>query len=114
MRRLGSLLLSLFGAIRGPTRLLLPSQPRRTVTAGFVVACGLSAQARLETLEADLLEKPDVIGDRPAPLRVVVVAIDLWLSSPPAPSHAIGSDLYAHRHFLHQTVYPALAPSAMR
>ena len=60
------------------------------------------AQARLKTFEADLLEQPPVVGDRPAPLVVVVVDVErigarprtsafacrLRRTSPPSPASA--------------------------
>ena len=36
---------------------------------------GQPGQARLKTFEADLLEQPEVVADRPAPFMVVVVAV---------------------------------------
>ncbi len=42
------------------------------------------AQARLEALEADLLEQAAVVGDRESPLAVVVGDVELVIAAPPA------------------------------
>ena len=50
----------------------------------------------LKTLQTDLLEEPLVVGDSPAPLVVVIDAVDLWLDTPPAAIEAIISSVYLH------------------
>ena len=52
---------------------------------------GQPAQARLEPFEADLLEQAVVVGDRPAPLGVVVRAVLVRRRAPPAPRQTIGT-----------------------
>src|SRR5438094_620975 len=47
------------------------------------------AQAGLETLETELLEQAPVIGDREAPLVVVVVAVDRRRFAPSAAQQAV-------------------------
>ena len=46
------------------------------------------AQARLKAFEADLLEQPPVVGDRPAPFVIVVVDVELIGAGPRASAFA--------------------------
>ena len=50
---------------------------------------GQPGQSRLETFEADLLEQPDVVADRPAPFVVVIVAVELVIAGPGAAQRAV-------------------------
>ena len=50
---------------------------------------GQPRQAGLETFEADLLEQPDVVGDRAAPLMVVIMAVEFVLARPGAAQRAV-------------------------
>ena len=55
-------------------------------------------EAGLEPLEAELLEEPDVVDDRTAPLVVVVVDIVVGRARPPATGDAVVSGLEPRRH----------------
>ena len=48
---------------------------------------GDPAQARLKAFQADLLEEPAIVGDRPSPFLVVIPDVELVLTRPPAPFH---------------------------
>ncbi len=52
---------------------------------------GQPAEARLEALQAQLLEQAPVIGDRSPPLRVVVRPVERVVAGPPAPGAVIGA-----------------------
>src|SRR5690606_27014947 len=56
----------------------------RTPEVVALVQDGQPAKARLEALEADLLEQPPVVVDRKPPLVVVVVDVALVGATPPA------------------------------
>ena len=52
---------------------------------------GQPGQARLEPFEADLLEQPLVVGDRPTPFVVVVVQVVRQIAVPEAAHHTVGA-----------------------
>ena len=82
-------------------------------------------QARLEAFQADLLEQPDIVGDRTAPFIVVVAAIVLQPAMPEAavetvvsPDQAFGDHVHAilpnagiRLPFVHDFSKPAANPS---
>src|SRR5207247_8210258 len=53
---------------------------------------GQPAEAGHEPLEGQLLEEAPAVGRRPAPLEIVIAAVDIVRIPPPAPGHAIGPD----------------------
>jgi hypothetical protein len=58
------------------------------------------AQARLEALEADLLEQPPVVGDGKAPLAVVIGDVEFVLAAPPAAAKFRACNWRLHRNIL--------------
>ena len=64
-------------------------------------------ETRLEALETDLLEEPVVVRDRPAPLVVVVIPIDLRLGSPPAARDSVVADDQVHGRTLFDGLFLA-------
>src|SRR5438046_9559118 len=58
---------------------------------------GQPAEPRHEAFEAELLEQPPIVKHRPAPLSVVISAVEVVGIAPPAPWHAIGPDADAGR-----------------
>jgi hypothetical protein len=80
---------------------LLDAEPgdHRGVEAGEHLAEALAlaedgepAEPGLEPLEGELLEQPPVLGDRPAPLGVVVAAVQRVAGTPPAAGDAVVAD----------------------
>src|SRR5262245_58043495 len=57
------------------------------------------AQARLKSLEADLLEQPVIVDDRPSPFTIVIGDVQLVLTWPPASLHFL-AEAFVARFFL--------------
>ena len=56
-------------------------------------------QARLKTLQANLLKQPHIIGDRPSPLPIVILDILRIVATPPTAGDAIhGANASFGRH----------------
>ena len=53
---------------------------------------GEPAEPGLEPLQGELLEQPPVLGDRPAPLGIVVAAVQRVAGTPPAPGDPVVAD----------------------
>ena len=71
-----------------------PGEPRSEVLP-LVENCQ-PGEPCLKALQTDLLEESLVVGNSPAPLIVVVGAIDLGLDAPPAAIEAVFSSVYLH------------------
>src|SRR4051812_11062796 len=71
-------------------------------------------EPRLEALQAELLEQPLVVGDREAPLRVVIGAVDLGRVGPRAAGDTVVAADQTDRHMaLHEGVKDLIQSGAL-
>jgi len=69
----------------GETRHAIDIETGERVTEGVALAENRQpAESGLEAFQADLLEQPRIVGDRPAPLLVVVLDVERVGAAPPA------------------------------